>query len=109
MTILEVIQRSSDFLAKRGVESPRLQTELLLAHALQLPRLKLYLNFERTLNSTFPTLTDTKIKGWKRKLMELTGTWRYKTAFYFAPYELLVMQRLLRYRQPEIEGFAFED
>src|SRR5262249_53687755 len=49
MTVLDAIQRSSEFLAKKGVESPRLQVELLLAHLLQLPRLKLYLNFERLL------------------------------------------------------------
>ena len=49
MTILEVIQRSTEFLAKRGVDSPRLQVELLLAHVLRVPRLKLYLNFERVL------------------------------------------------------------
>ncbi|HEY2952803.1 MAG TPA: peptide chain release factor N(5)-glutamine methyltransferase [Verrucomicrobiae bacterium] len=49
MTVLEVIQRSTDFLAKKGAESPRLQIELLLAHVLQLPRLKLYLNFDRRL------------------------------------------------------------
>ena len=49
MTVLEAIQKSADFLAKKGVESPRLQTELLLAHLLKLPRMKLYLNFERTL------------------------------------------------------------
>ncbi len=49
MTVLEVIQRSADYLAKKGVESPRLQIELLLAHVLQMPRLKLYLNFERPL------------------------------------------------------------
>lgn len=66
-------------------------------------------NFERTLNSTFPTLTDTKIRGWKRSLMKLMGTWRYKTSFYTAPYEIRLVQRLLRYRQPEVEGFAFED
>lgn len=47
MKLLEVIQRSTDFLAKKGVDSPRLQVELLLAHVLQLPRLKLYLDFER--------------------------------------------------------------
>ena len=52
MTVLEVIQRSSDFLAKKGVDSPRLQTELLLAHVLKLPRLRLYLNFERPLAET---------------------------------------------------------
>lgn len=49
MTVLEVISKSSEFLAKKGVDSPRLQTELLLAHVLQLPRMKLYLNFERKL------------------------------------------------------------
>jgi release factor glutamine methyltransferase len=49
LTVLEVIQRSTDFLAKKGTESPRLQIELLLAHVLQMPRLKLYLNFDRTL------------------------------------------------------------
>jgi len=50
--ILEVIQRSTDFLAKKGVESPRLQVELLLAHLLKMPRLQLYLSFERVLTST---------------------------------------------------------
>lgn len=50
MTVLEVIKKSSEFLAKKGVDSPRLQTELLLAHLLKLPRMKLYLNFERVLS-----------------------------------------------------------
>ena len=50
MTVLEVIKKSSEFLAKKGLDSPRLQTELLLAHQLKLPRMKLYLNFERVLS-----------------------------------------------------------
>ena len=49
MTVLEAIQRSTTFLAGKGVDSPRLQTELLLAHLLKEPRLRLYLNFERSL------------------------------------------------------------
>jgi len=49
MTVLDAIQRSTDFLARKGVDSSRLQTELLLAHLLNLPRMKLYLNFERAL------------------------------------------------------------
>lgn len=49
MTVLEVIQRSTDFLAQKGVDSPRLQAELLLAHVLKLPRMQLYLNFQRVL------------------------------------------------------------
>ena len=55
MTVLEAIQKSAGFLARKGVESPRLQTELLLAHLLKLPRMKLYLNFERVLT---PSETD---------------------------------------------------
>jgi release factor glutamine methyltransferase len=50
LTILDVIQRSTDFLTRRGVASPRLQVELLLAHVLKMPRMKLYLNFERVLS-----------------------------------------------------------
>jgi release factor glutamine methyltransferase len=55
VTVLEVIQKSTEFLGRKNVESPRLQTELLLAHLLKLPRLKLYLNFDRVLT---PAETD---------------------------------------------------
>jgi release factor glutamine methyltransferase len=51
VTVLEAIQKSTEFLAKKGVDSPRLQTELLLAHLLQMPRMKLYLNFDKTLTA----------------------------------------------------------
>ena len=51
MTVLEAIQKTTDFLAKKGVESARLNVELLLAHQLKLPRMKLYLNFERGLTT----------------------------------------------------------
>jgi release factor glutamine methyltransferase len=49
VTVLEAIQRSTEFLAQKGVDSPRLQTELLLAHLLRQPRMQLYLNFAREL------------------------------------------------------------
>ena len=49
VTVLEAIQRSTEFLSRKGVESPRLQAELLLAHVLRLPRMRLYLSFERAL------------------------------------------------------------
>ena len=49
--MLEAIQRSAEFLARKGVEAPRLQTELLLAHVLHLPRMQLYLDFDRTLTT----------------------------------------------------------
>ena len=56
MTILDVIRRSTEFLAGRGVDSPRLQVELLLAHVLKLPRLKLYLQFDLELTSDGTTI-----------------------------------------------------
>jgi release factor glutamine methyltransferase len=52
VTVLDVIQSGTSFIAKRGVDCPRLQVELLLAHALKLPRLQLYLNFERMLTGS---------------------------------------------------------
>src|SRR6476660_4507947 len=52
VTVLEGIQKSAEFLSKKGVDSPRLQAELLLAHVLKLARMKLYLNFERPLAPT---------------------------------------------------------
>ena len=76
MTVLEVIQRSSDFLARKGVESPRLQVELLLAHVLQMPRMKLYLNFERPL--TDPELETLrgliKRRGEREPLQHIVGS-----------------------------------
>ena len=50
VTVLEVIQRSAEFLQQKGVESPRLQIELMLARVMNVPRLKLYLNFDRELS-----------------------------------------------------------
>jgi release factor glutamine methyltransferase len=52
VTVLEAIQKSTDFLGRKNVGSPRLQTELLLAHVLSLPRMKLYLNFNRALTTS---------------------------------------------------------
>jgi release factor glutamine methyltransferase len=48
-TLLEIIQRTTEFFAKRGIESPRLNAELLIGHALGLKRMQLYLQFERPL------------------------------------------------------------
>ena len=49
MTVLEAIKKTAEFFDNKGVDSPRLQAELLLAHVLKLPRMKLYLNFDRAL------------------------------------------------------------
>lgn len=66
-------------------------------------------NFDKTLNAYYPTNSDLKIKGWKRSLLKLLGGWRYLSSVYTAPYEIMAAQKFLRYRQPEVEGFAYED
>jgi release factor glutamine methyltransferase len=50
VTIAEVLKLSADYLQKHGSGSPRLDAELLLAHALKLRRLDLYLKFDRPLD-----------------------------------------------------------
>jgi len=76
VTVLEVIQRSTEFLKNKGVDSPRLQTELLLAHLLNMPRMKLYLNFERKLSATevdnFRELI--KRRGQREPLQHIVGS-----------------------------------
>ena len=51
MKLLSVLEATTGHFTKHGVPSPRLQAELLLAHALSLPRLGLYLQFERELKA----------------------------------------------------------
>jgi release factor glutamine methyltransferase len=52
LTIVEVLKLSADYLQKHGSDSPRLDAELLLAHALAMRRLDLYLNFDRALDES---------------------------------------------------------
>ena len=101
MTVLEAIQKSTEFLTKKGVESPRLQTELLLAHLLKLPRMKLYLNFERALS---PVETDAlrelvKRRGQREPLQHITGSTS------FCGHEITVSRHALIPR-PETELLA---
>jgi release factor glutamine methyltransferase len=76
MTVLDVIQRSTEFLSKKGVESSRLQAELLLAHVLGLPRMQLYLKFERELSSAeLDRLRElVKRRGQREPLQLITGS-----------------------------------
>ncbi len=52
LTVLEIIKRTTEFLQKHGIESPRLNAELIVGHSLGLKRMQLYLQFERPLAET---------------------------------------------------------
>lgn len=66
-------------------------------------------NFEKTLNARYPTKSDLKIKGWKKTFLKLLSYLRYEMSFYAFPYEIIVALRLLKYRQPETEGFPYDN
>ena len=46
-TVLKLLRWTTDHFAKKGIETARLDAELLLAHALGIERLRLYLDFEK--------------------------------------------------------------
>ncbi len=50
-TVLKLLRWTADYFAGRGIDSPRLDAELLLADMLGLDRVGLYLNFERPLQA----------------------------------------------------------
>ncbi|MFC1579757.1 peptide chain release factor N(5)-glutamine methyltransferase [Thermodesulfobacteriota bacterium] len=49
-TIKELLQVTSKYLTEKNIESPRLCSEILLAHLLQTTRVELYLHFEKPLH-----------------------------------------------------------
>jgi anaerobic magnesium-protoporphyrin IX monomethyl ester cyclase len=62
-------------------------------------------NFETVLNGYYPTVSDIRLNNLKRRLIQWVSGLRYKTNFYHHPYEIKLLHRLWRYRQPEIQGF----
>jgi release factor glutamine methyltransferase len=101
VTVLEAIQKSAEFLSRKDVESPRLQSELMLAHLLKMPRLKLYLNFERVLTTAESDALREFIKRRSRRepLQHITGSTS------FCGFEIAVNRHVLVPR-PETELLA---
>lgn len=99
--LLDVIQRGAAFLEARGVESPRLQVEWILAHALKVPRLQLYLQFERVLTETETAAVRAAVtrRGQREPLQHVLGT------AVFCGFEVEVTSDALVPR-PETEGLA---
>ncbi len=62
-------------------------------------------NFETVLNGYYPTVSDLRLGKVQRQSIRLLSTARYKLGIYKAPYEIKALQKLWKYRQPEIEGF----
>ena len=65
-------------------------------------------NFETVLNGYYPTVSDFRIKGYKKSLLKLVSGYRFKYGWYKFPYEIKLLHKIWKYRQPEIEGFYSE-
>jgi anaerobic magnesium-protoporphyrin IX monomethyl ester cyclase len=62
-------------------------------------------DFETVLNGYYPTVSDIRLGTVKRKLIHAVSALRYKTNLYKYPYEIKLLHKIWRYRQPEIQGF----
>jgi hypothetical protein len=62
-------------------------------------------DFERVLNAYYPTSTDLRLTGLRRRTLRAVAAWRYHLSFYRAPLELRALHRLIAYQRPETTGF----
>ncbi|HMB62182.1 MAG TPA: radical SAM protein [Eudoraea sp.] len=65
-------------------------------------------DFETVLNGYYPTVSDFRIKGLKKQLLRSISRVRYKRGIYKYPYEIKVLHKIWKYRQPEVQGFYAE-
>jgi len=65
-------------------------------------------DFETVLNGYYPTASDFRIKGLKKKILQTIASIRYQNQIYKYPYEIKALHKIWKYRQPEIQGFYSE-
>ncbi|MCY2955016.1 MAG: peptide chain release factor N(5)-glutamine methyltransferase [Planctomycetota bacterium] len=75
-TIRRLLEWTTPFFTRKGVDSPRLSAELLLAHVLKLPRIRLYTGYENPIPenelATFRDLVKRAVE--QEPIAYLTGT-----------------------------------
>jgi release factor glutamine methyltransferase len=76
----EVLRAAAEYLERKGVGSPRLDAELLLAHALGLSRLELYTQHDRPLSDDERTAARALVerRGRREPLAYILGDWGFR-------------------------------
>ncbi len=74
-TVRRLLEWTTGFFTKKDVDSPRLSAEMLLAHVLKYPRIKLYTDYEHVLNESQLTAFRSLVKraGEQEPIEYLTG------------------------------------
>ena len=80
MTVGEVLVASTEFLAAKGVSSPRVDAEHLVARALGVSRLDLYLQHDRPLNESELAVARELVRrrGTREPLAYVLGDWGFR-------------------------------
>ena len=75
---------------------------------LEAKHIKRIKNFETVLNAMYPTQSDFRMTKGKRRFLKMMAAWRYKIGFFAFPYEIKLVLKIWKYRQPEEQGFYSE-
>jgi release factor glutamine methyltransferase len=80
VTLGEVLKGATDYLASRGLESPRRDAELLLARALGLQRIELYTQYDRPLTDAERAAARALVqrRGKREPLAYVLGDWDFR-------------------------------
>jgi release factor glutamine methyltransferase len=80
LTLAEVLRGATEYLAARGVPSPRVDAELLLAHTLGLSRIELYTEHDRPLTDEERAAARELVRrrGTREPLAYVLGEWGFR-------------------------------